>query len=58
MTVVGTTVGLLAAAIGYALRDGGADTARRNAWQAMCEDRERARDRAEASHYLRAAVSR
>jgi hypothetical protein len=53
-TVTTTTVtGALRAVEAFLLR-GGQQTARRNAWTAVLEDRRRAKDRREAQHVLEA----
>ncbi|KRV46779.1 hypothetical protein AQ490_12740 [Wenjunlia vitaminophila] len=48
--------GALRAVETYLLRGGGQQTARRNAWNAVREDRRRARDRWEAQVFLDSAV--
>jgi hypothetical protein len=47
-TALGSVTSALRAVETILLRGGGQQTARRNAWAAVCEDRRRARDRREA----------
>lgn len=51
-----TVTGALRAVESFLLR-GGQQTARRNAWAAVVEDRQRARERREAQHEMDALVS-
>lgn len=49
---LGSVAGALRAVEAVLLRGGGQRTARRNAWAAVCEDRQRARVRREAQSVL------
>jgi hypothetical protein len=51
-TAYGSVTDALRAVETFLLRGGGLQTARRNAWNAVCEDRRRAQDRREAQHVL------
>ncbi|WP_406264155.1 hypothetical protein OH779_13660 [Actinacidiphila glaucinigra] len=55
-TIPGAAAGALRA-VEYLLFRGAEETARRNAWSAVLEDRKRAKDRRDAQHVMDALVS-
>lgn len=55
-TIPGAAAGALRA-VEYFLFRGAEETARRNAWSAVLEDRKRAKDRRDAQHVMDALVS-